>query len=91
MALCPHNDQIRSSNQVPKVIIDNSSRESHLLATFRIFGGYYTSLTELQHDLRSLLHYVELGPSVGHDTGNHIGNHSYLINSLAVYRLVRLP
>jgi len=33
MALAPHNDPIRSSNPVPKVINDNSSSESYLLAT----------------------------------------------------------
>jgi len=33
MALSPHNDPIRSSDQVPKVIIDNGNRESYLLAT----------------------------------------------------------
>jgi len=33
MALSPHNDLIRSSNQVPKLIIDNGNRESYLLAT----------------------------------------------------------
>jgi len=65
MALSPRNDPIRSSNQVPIVIIDNGSRESYLLATLEHSGwNKYTSHSELRHDLRSLLHCLELCPSV---------------------------
>jgi len=38
MALSPHNDPIRSSNQVIKVIIDNGNRELYLLATLKYSG-----------------------------------------------------
>jgi hypothetical protein len=41
MALSPHNDLIRSSNQVPKLIIDNSSSELYLLATLEPPGLLY--------------------------------------------------
>jgi hypothetical protein len=41
MALSLHNDRIRSSNQVPIVIIDNCSRESYLLATLEPSGLLY--------------------------------------------------
>jgi len=41
VALSPHNDPIRSSNQVPIVIIDNGSRESYLLATLELSGLLY--------------------------------------------------
>jgi hypothetical protein len=36
--LSPHNDLIWSSNKVPKVIIDNSSSKSYLLATLEYSG-----------------------------------------------------
>jgi len=41
MALSPHNDPIRSFNQVPIVIIDNGSRESYVLATLEPSGLLY--------------------------------------------------
>jgi len=41
MAITPHNDPIRSSNQVPTVIIDNGSCESYLLATLEHSGLLY--------------------------------------------------
>jgi len=41
MALTAHNDPIRSSNQVPKVIIDNGNCESYLLATLEYSGLLY--------------------------------------------------
>jgi hypothetical protein len=38
MALPPHNEQIRSSNQVPSVKIHNGNRELYLLATLEHLG-----------------------------------------------------
>jgi len=39
--LSPHNHRIQSSNQVPKVMIDNGNRELYLLTTFRVFKLLY--------------------------------------------------
>jgi len=41
MALIPYNDPIRSSNQVPKVLIDNGNRKLYLLATLEHSGLLY--------------------------------------------------
>jgi hypothetical protein len=44
MAVLPYNDPIRSSNQVPKVRIDNGNCESYLLATLEPSGLLYFPL-----------------------------------------------
>jgi len=41
MALSPHNDPIRSSDQMTKVIVVNGNRELYLLATLEHLGLFY--------------------------------------------------
>jgi hypothetical protein len=75
MALSPHNDPIRSSNQVPSVIIDNGNCELYLLSTLEHSGLLYFPYGAATRSAIAAPH-LELGSSVDHGTGNHIGNHS---------------
>jgi len=79
MALSHHNDPIRSSNQVPKVIIDKGNHELCLLATSEYSGVIILPIQSCQTIYDRCSTILNSARRKTNDIGNHIGNHSCII------------
>jgi len=88
MALSPHNDPIRSSDQV---IIASGNRELYLVATLEHSRVIVLPIQSCHTICDRCSTILNSACRKTNDTGNHIGNHSLFSNSLTACRLVRLP
>jgi hypothetical protein len=76
MALSYHNDLIRSSNQMPKVIIDKGNHELYLLATLEYSEVIVLPIQSCQTICDRCSTILNSAHRKTNDPGNHIGNHS---------------